>query len=141
MKSRLTVAFLCLVLAAPGVLSAQESSSKRPPEPDPPEAGRPYDPYHAEKNLEIGQYYLKKGNYDAAIDRFQQAARLKPNFAKPYLLLGEAYEKKGEKAEALKSYKKYLEILPAAEDAAKVRKRIEKLTRELEHAAARGPSG
>jgi tetratricopeptide (TPR) repeat protein len=97
----------------------------------------PFDPLHAEKNIEVGNYYMKKGNYDAAIERFQEAARLKPNFARPYRLLGEAYEKKGDKAEAVKAYRKYLEILPAAEDASKIHKRVEKLSRELERAARR----
>jgi len=91
-----------------------------------------FDPYRAEKSVEIGQHYMKKGNYDAAIDRFQDATRYKPGFARPYRLMGEAYEKKGEKVEAVKSYEKYLEILPSAPDAGNIRKRIEKLTRQLE---------
>ncbi len=80
---------------------------------------------------------MKKGNYDAAIERFEDAARSKPNFAQPYRLLGEAYEKKGAKAEAVKAYQKYLEILPSAGDAGKIRKRIAQLNHELERAAAR----
>ena len=103
----------------------------------------PYDPFRAEKNIEIGEYYLKKKNYDAAIERFKEAIRYKPNFARPHFLLGEAYEKKGDKAEAVNYYQKYLEILPAAEDAAKVRKRIEKLQREMmrQTAGRKLPSG
>ncbi len=100
----------------------------------------PFDPYHAGKNIEVGQYYMKKGNYDAAIERFREAARYQPNLARAYLLLGEAHDKKGNKAEAVKAYRKYLEILPRAEDAAKVRKRIVKLSRDLDRAARR-PSG
>jgi len=88
--------------------------------------------YHAEKDLEVGQFYMKKGDVDAAIDRFQDAIKLKPNFARPRLLLGEAYEKKGDKGQALKYYKEYLEVLPKAPDAGKIRKRIEKLTKELD---------
>ncbi|HEX4545973.1 MAG TPA: hypothetical protein VH110_06395, partial [Candidatus Acidoferrum sp.] len=30
-----------------------------------------YDPLRAEKDLEVGQYYMHKGDVDAAIDRFQ----------------------------------------------------------------------
>ena len=115
------------------LLLAYAASARAQSPPEPP----PFDPLHAEKNIEVGNYYMKKGNYDAAIERFQEAARLKPNFARPYRLLGEAYEKKGDKAEAVKAYRKYLEILPAAEDAGKVHKRVEKLSRELERAARR----
>jgi len=73
-------------------------------------------------------FYLHKGNVDAAIDRFKDAIQLRPNFAKPRLLLAEAYEKKGDKAEALKYYKEYLEVFPTAPDSKNVRKKIEKLS-------------
>ncbi len=103
----------------------------------------PFDPFLAEKNIEIGEYYLKKKNYDAAIDRFKEAIRYKSNFARPHRLLGETYEKKGDKAEAVNYYQKYLEILPGAEDAAKVRKRIAQLQREMkrETTGKKRPSG
>ncbi len=110
---------LAALLALASALPAQEDS------------GSAYDPFHAEKDLEVGQFYMRKGDVDAAIDRFQDAIRLKPNFARPRLLLGQAYEKKGDKTQAVKYYKEYLEILPKAPDAGKIRKRIEKLSREL----------
>ncbi|MGH9792570.1 MAG: tetratricopeptide repeat protein [Candidatus Acidiferrales bacterium] len=91
-----------------------------------------FDPLKAEKNLEVGKYYLRRGNYDAAIDRLKDSIRYKSNYAEPHRLLGEAYEKKGEREEAVRYYKKYLEILPAAEDAGKVTKRITKLEEQIE---------
>ncbi len=87
-----------------------------------------YDPYPAQKDLEVGMFYLHKGNVDAAIDRFKDAIEQRPNFAKPRLLLAEAYEKKGDKAEALKYYKEYLQVFPTAPDSKSVRKKIEKLS-------------
>jgi tetratricopeptide (TPR) repeat protein len=134
MKLRLTAAFLLAFFSLPAALRAQAPA---PPPQEQNPAEQPFDPYHAEKSIEIGLYYMKKGNYDAAIERFQDAASRKPNFARPYLLLGEAYEKKGDKASALKSYEKYLEILPRAADAKRVRKRIEKLSREIQKTDAR----
>ncbi len=117
---------------------AARAQQPAPPQPPPPAGAEPvFDPYHAEKAIEIGRYYMKKGNYDAAIERFQDAAHYKPNFAQPYLLLGDAYEKKGEKGEAVKAYQKYLEILPSAPDVGKVRKRIAKLTHALEREKSR----
>ncbi len=74
---------------------------------------------------------MKRGNYDAAIDRFQEAARYEPKAAKPWLLLGEAYEKKHDNPHALESYKKYLELFPTAEDAAKIQKRIGELEEKI----------
>jgi tetratricopeptide (TPR) repeat protein len=128
----------------------QESSSKKvlPPEPEEKPEKKPdqkpelkpeqkpgqllekYDPYPAQKDLDVGMFYLHKGNVDAAIDRFKDAIEQRPNFAKPRLLLAEAYEKKGDKQEALKYYKEYLQVFPDAPDGKNVRKKIEKLSGE-----------
>lgn len=91
-----------------------------------------WDPLRAEKDIEVGQYYMRKGDTDAAIDRFQDATTAKPGYAIPFRYLGEAQEKKGLRKQAIKSYQRYLELYPHAEDGEKVRKRIEKLYRELE---------
>ncbi len=90
-----------------------------------------FNPREAEKNVEVAKYYLKWGKYDAAIDRLKDAIRYKSNYAEAYRLLGEAYEKKGRSGEAVRNYEKYLEILPAAKDAKKVRKKVEKLKEKL----------
>jgi len=91
-----------------------------------------WDPLRAEKDLEVGQYYMKKGDLDAAIDRFQDATVAKPGYAIPFRFLGEAQERKGLKKQAIKSYQRYLDLFPHAEDGDKVRKRIEKLYKEVE---------
>jgi tetratricopeptide (TPR) repeat protein len=84
-----------------------------------------WDPLRAEKDLEVGQYYLHKGDMDAAIDRFQDAAAI------PFRFLGEAQERKGLKRDALKSYTRYLDLYPRAEDKDKIEKKIEKLRSEV----------
>lgn len=91
-----------------------------------------WDPLRAEKDIEVGQYYMKKGDLDAAIDRFQDATMAKPGYAIPFRYLGEAQEKKGLKKQAIMSYQRYLDLYPHAEDAAKVKKKIEKLYKEVE---------
>ena len=142
MKSPRAIPVLFLLLACPAARLAR-AQGQPPPKQQAPHLPAPqeptFDPYHAEKSVEVGLFYMKKGNYDAAIERFEDATRFKPSFARPYLLLGEAHEKNGENAEAVQSYQKYLEILPSAGDAARVRKRIARLTRELERAARRRP--
>ena len=90
-----------------------------------------WDPYRAEKDIEVGQYYMKNGKWDAAIDRFSDAIDAKPGYAPPFRYLGEAQEKKGMKRDAIKSYKRYLELYPHAEDKEKILKRIEKLQGEV----------
>jgi tetratricopeptide (TPR) repeat protein len=91
-----------------------------------------WDPLRAEKDLEVGQYYMRKGDVDAAIDRFQDATTAKPGYAIPFRFLGEAQEKKGLRKEAIKSYSRYLELYPHAEDGDKIRKKIDKLRNEVE---------
>src|SRR5271168_5301868 len=91
-----------------------------------------WDPLRAEKDMEVGQYYMKKGDIDAAIDRFEDAIDAKPGYALPFRYLGEAQEKKGLKKQAAKSYQRYLDLYPHAEDRAKVAKKIEKLYAEAE---------
>jgi tetratricopeptide (TPR) repeat protein len=127
--------------------SNQESSSKKVLPPDdesakketahaskpgvlPPEDDPAWDPFHAQQDIDVGTFYMHKGDIDAAISRFEDAIRLRANFAKPRLLLAEAYEKKGDKSEAIRYYKEYLKVLPDAPDVKKVQKKIEKLSAE-----------
>jgi tetratricopeptide (TPR) repeat protein len=91
-----------------------------------------WDPLRAEKDLEVGQYYMRKGDVDAAIDRFQDATTAKPGYAIPFRFLGEAQEKKGLKKQAITSYSRYLDLYPHAEDGDKIRKKIDKLRSEVE---------
>jgi tetratricopeptide (TPR) repeat protein len=91
-----------------------------------------WDPQRAEKDLEVGKYYMKKGDVDAAIDRFQDAIEAKPGYAIPFRFLAEAYEKKGKKKPAVKAYQRYLDLYPHAEDGDKIRKKIEKLNEEID---------
>lgn len=91
-----------------------------------------WDPLRAEKDLEVGQYYMKKGDLDAAIDRFQDATAAKPGSAIPFRYLAEAQEKKGLKKQAIKSYQRYLDLYPHAEDGDKMRKKIDKLYKDIQ---------
>jgi tetratricopeptide (TPR) repeat protein len=122
-----------LLLNTPS-LRAQQVSPSTPPEPP---AEPVFDPYHAEKSMEIGSFYMKKGKIDAAIDRFEEAARYQPALARPWKLLGEAYEKKHDYGKAAESYKKYLEVFPGAADAAQIKKRISFVEQKQSQAAAK----
>jgi hypothetical protein len=132
---------------APGATTAASPAApidpSIPPPPPPDDAvaapsAPVFDPLHAGRSLDVGEFYLKKGNYDAAIDRFQEAARYQPKLAKPWLMLGEAYEKKHDNAHAVEAYKKYLDLFPTAEDAAKVQKRISELEEKTVPQASKG---
>jgi tetratricopeptide (TPR) repeat protein len=107
---------------APASSSSSSSSSSSAPE-----AGSTYDPFHAQQDVEVGLYYMHKGDIDAAIARFEDAIRMKSSFAKPRLLLAQAYEKKGDKTTALKYFREYLRVFPDAPDAKKIQAKIAKL--------------
>jgi tetratricopeptide (TPR) repeat protein len=91
-----------------------------------------WDPLRSEKDIEVGKYYMHKGDVDAAIDRFEDAVVAKPGYAIPFRYLGECYEKKNRKKPAVKAYQRYLDLYPHAEDAEKIRKKIEKLNQEID---------
>jgi len=91
-----------------------------------------WDPLRADKDMNVGKYYMRKGDIDAAIDRFEDATLAKPGYALPFLYLGEAYEKRGKKKPAVKAYQRYLDLDPKAEDGDKIRKKIEKLHQEID---------
>jgi len=90
-------------------------------------SGPVFDPLHAGRSLNIGTFYLKKGSYDAAIDRFLEAANYQPSLAAPWKMLGEAYEKKHEYSKSVDAYNKYLQISPRAADVARIKKIISDL--------------
>jgi tetratricopeptide (TPR) repeat protein len=105
-----------------------ESSSKRDSGPLPKETVRPTPEQDAERDIEVGDFYMRKGDRDAAIGRYQDAATAAPKLGKPRLLLAEAFEKKGDKTTAVKYYKEYLQVDPTAADKQRILKKIEKLS-------------
>ena len=144
-KALFIVLAACTVLAlAPRTASAQASALEIPPPappaepPPPPEPPKPvFDPLRANKSLEVGSFYMKRGNYDAAIDRFTDATQFEPGLARSYSLLGEAYEHKGDVDNALTAYRKYVQLVRNSSNAAyreKIQKRIEKLEGQSGHA-------
>jgi tetratricopeptide (TPR) repeat protein len=153
-RMRLLKAILALMAAvvvssfAARPAAAQESALDKGPappyaEPTPPPApAEPtYDPLKADKSVQIGTFYLKRGNYDAAIERFQDATHYQPKLARPYALLGEAYERKGDVENALASYRKYLQVYRTAPDREKILRRIEKLESQSGHAQGKEKLG
>jgi tetratricopeptide (TPR) repeat protein len=111
--------------------AAEEQGTDVPAQPE-------WDPLRANKSMEVGTFYLKRGNYHAAIDRFEEAARLQPNLARPHLKLGETYEKMKDLPKAVAYYRKYLELYRTAPDGNKIRKRIAELEQRIAREAPRG---
>ena len=87
----------------------------------------PWNPYRALKDDEVGDYYLKQGNYKGALARYQDALTYKDNDAVANFKMAECYEKLGQPEEAIPHYQAYLKILPEGPFAKQARKALKKL--------------
>ncbi len=72
----------------------------------------PWDPHRAMKDLEVGDFYFKRKNYRAAMDRYKEALLYKPNDALANFGIGQSLEKLKRGDEARAYYQAYLKILP-----------------------------
>jgi tetratricopeptide (TPR) repeat protein len=66
-------------------------------------------------------------DYESAAREFEEAAKLAPDWPDVYFNLGSVQAKAGNYGEAVRHYKRYLELAPNAPDAAQVRDEIYKL--------------
>jgi len=72
----------------------------------------PWNPMKALKNIEVGDFYFKRKNYKAAVERYKEALYYKDGDALASFRLAVCQEKLGDKADARKYYEQYLKILP-----------------------------
>jgi tetratricopeptide (TPR) repeat protein len=84
----------------------------------------------AAKDVDVGTFYMHKGDYGAAISRLKEAVQIDPNYAKARLLLAESYQKQGDRTHALETYQEYLKAFPNSRDDKKIRKKIADLQRK-----------
>ena len=87
----------------------------------------PWDPHKAAKDVEVGDFYFKRKNYRAALERYKEALVYKPNDALANFRLAECLEKTGKPGEALTHYEEYLKILPHGPLSADAQKALERL--------------
>ncbi len=72
----------------------------------------PWNPMKALKDIEVGDFYFRRKNYKAALERYKEALYYKDNDAVASFRVAECQNKLGDKAEARKYYELYLKILP-----------------------------
>lgn len=104
----------------------QQQQEQEPPEEDESLAPKTYsfNPLEAEKDLKVGLYYFKKGNYKASASRFREATLWNPTYAEAFLRLGESEEKLKDKKAADEAYSKYLALAPDAKESEGVKKKL-----------------
>jgi len=104
----------------------QQPKTQAPPEEDEAFKEKEYafNPLQASKELQVGNFYFKRGSYKAAAQRFEEATRWNPGYGDAFLRWAEALEKLGEKQKAREVYGKFLEAEPDHKRAAEVKKKL-----------------
>jgi tetratricopeptide (TPR) repeat protein len=87
----------------------------------------PWNPYRAAKDDEVGEFYLKRKNYRAALARYQDALAWKDNDAVANFRMAECYEKLAQPEQAIPHYQEYLKILPEGPFSKDARKALQRL--------------
>jgi tetratricopeptide (TPR) repeat protein len=72
----------------------------------------PWNPHKAVKDIEVGDFYFKRKNYRAALDRYREALYWKNNDAVANFRMAQCLEKINQPEEARAHYQEYLKILP-----------------------------
>lgn len=102
-----------------------------PTQPEAPPVEYTLNPDKAVKELQVGNFHMRRKNWNAAAARFQEAVKWDPKLAEAWLKLGEARVKTGESAKALEAYQKYLELDAHGKKARDAQKAVARLEREL----------
>lgn len=105
----------------------EQGPVQEPPEEDATLTEKPnyvLNPLQAEKELKVGNYYFKKGSYNAAARRFEEATKWDPNSAEAFYRLGEAQTKLKDEKAARETWKQFLELEPDSKRAAAIRKKL-----------------
>jgi tetratricopeptide (TPR) repeat protein len=111
----------------PPVKPPQQQQEEEPPEEDASMKTEEFvlNPLQANKEINAGNFYFKKGNFRAAKARYARATKWNPGSSEAFLKLGEAEEKLHDKQAARAAYEKYLDLAQDAKNDA-LRKKIEK---------------
>jgi len=89
---------------------------------------KPWSPYKADNDVEVGTFYMKRGNYKAAEARFRDALYWQDNDAVATYRLAVLLEKEKRFDEARPYFESYLKILPHGEYANDCKKALERLS-------------
>ena len=86
-----------------------------------------WNPHKALKDVEVGEFYMKRQNYRAAEDRFREALVYKPGDAVATYRLAEVLDAQNHFIEALKEYQDYLKIDSSGKFTSQARKAVTRL--------------
>jgi hypothetical protein len=108
----------------PGVSSSQSGG-----EPDNPTGAAPQvnDPVRAKKDADVGGFYLKNGDYEGALLRYQDAMAVDPTNVDAIFGLAETQQMLKKNADAARNYQLYLDVVPNGPKAKQAMKALKTL--------------
>lgn len=104
----------------------QISPDQLPPEEDKAKIQQQYsfNPLQSKKDVTVGEFYFKKGDFKAAAGRFREATKWNDGNAEAWLRLGDAEDKMKDGKAAHEAWEKYLQLAPEAKNAGEIRKKL-----------------
>lgn len=111
-----------------------------PPDPNPPKYEEPpeedeslstpkvytFNPLQAKKEISVGAFAMKRGNFKGAVYRFREATQWDDGSSEAFFKLGEASEKLKDYAGAREAFTKYLALVADKKKTEEVHKRLAK---------------
>jgi len=88
-----------------------------------------WNPHKADKDVEVGDYHMRRKNYPAAESRYREALEYQNNNAPAMFGLAQALEKEKKHEEAVQYYTLYLKTLPNGPKASDSRAALQRLGR------------
>lgn len=126
--------FLFAAFAAPAEEARTKTAEPKQKEAEPPEEdesaiSKPakeysFNPLQANKELQVGIFYTKRGAWKSAKLRFEEATKWDPTSAEAWYRLAEANEHLKDEKAAREAWAKYLELAPDGKHAATAKKRL-----------------
>ena len=128
----LLAAFHCPLIARQSP-QTQKPATPPPDEANPPEEDEslipdkvPLNPMEAERSIRVGTFYMHKGKFRAALQRFELATKYNPSSPDAFFKLGEAEEKLKNTDAAKLAFGKVVHLAPNTKLAQEAQKKIDK---------------
>jgi TolA-binding protein len=122
-----------LVLAQQSPQAQKPQPAAPPDEANPPEEDEslipekvPLNPMEAERSIRVGTFYMHKGKWRAALQRFELATKYNPSSADAFFKVGEAEEKLKNNDAAKIAFEKVVHLAPNTKLAQEAQKKIAK---------------
>jgi tetratricopeptide (TPR) repeat protein len=84
----------------------------------------PLNPLESDRNVRVGNYYWHKGNYRAALQRYERATKYNPSSPEAFYKVGEAEEKLKNKDAARAAFRRVIQVAPDSKMAHDAKKKL-----------------